>query len=275
MERRSQRRRGNSTPASPASKGPTRRDAEAQGRTASSPAKVLRMLLQFGPELATARVDRLARGAGVPLSSAYRYLTLLREAGLVAEAGQGVYQLTPRVLALAHAARIANGITAQLPVVLQGLREQTGESALYVRRVADMAVCVDLVESSQPVRLSFTPGHPMPLHAGAGAKLLLAHLKDDDQARYLRALRAQSALRDRCARLEREIPVMRDRGWATSEAEVDDGVWAAAAIVRDTAGVAGVLSVAGPAYRLDDAKREAILARVRDAATRLSRELAA
>jgi DNA-binding IclR family transcriptional regulator len=56
---------------------------------------------------------------------------------------------------------------------------------------------------------------------------------------------------------------------------VDDGVWAAAAIVRDNAGVAGALSVAGPAYRLDGAKREAILAHVREAATLLSRELAA
>jgi DNA-binding IclR family transcriptional regulator len=233
------------------------------------------MLMQFGPGLATARVDRLARGADVPLSSAYRYLTLLRDAGLVVEAGQGTYQLTPRVLALAHAARAANGITAQLPGVLQGLRERTGESALYVRRFADMAICVDLVESSQPVRLSFTPGHPMPLHAGAGAKLLLAHLADDDQARYLRALRTQAVFHDRCARLEREIPLMRDRGWATSEAEVDDGVWAAAAIVRDAAGVAGALSVAGPAYRLDEPKRAAILAQVRDAAQRLSHELAA
>lgn len=232
------------------------------------------MLLQFGPELATARVDQLARGAGVPLSSAYRYMTLLRDVGLVAEAGQSVYQLTPRVLALAQAARIANGITAQLPGVLRSLREQTGESALYVRRVADMAVCVDLVESSQPVRLSFTPGHPMPLHAGAGAKLLLAHLRTEEQTRYLRVLRALPGLRERRARLEREIPLMRERGWATSEAEVDDGVWAAAAIVSDGAGIAGALSVAGPAYRLDDAKREAILARVREAAARLSRELA-
>jgi DNA-binding IclR family transcriptional regulator len=138
-----------------------------------------------------------------------------------------------------------------------------------------MAICVDLVESSQPVRLSFTPGHPMPLHAGAGAKLLLAHLADDDQARYLRALRTQAVFRDRCARLGREIPLMRDRGWATSEAEVDDGVWAAAAIVWDAAGVAGALSVAGPAYRLDEPKRAAILAQVRDAAQRLSHELAA
>jgi DNA-binding IclR family transcriptional regulator len=232
------------------------------------------MLLQFGPGLAQARVDRLARGAGLPLSSAYRYLALLRDAGLIAEAGQGVYQLTPRVLALAHAARVANGVTAQLPGVLHSLREETGESALYVRRVADMAVCVDLVESSQPVRLSFTPGHPMPLHAGAGAKLLLAHLRDEDRARYLRGLRAQPGLRDRCARLEREIPAMRDRGWATSEAEVDDGVWAAAAIVNDGAGLAGALSVAGPAYRLDEGKRAAILARVKEAAGRLSRDLA-
>jgi DNA-binding IclR family transcriptional regulator len=269
MERRSQRRRGHSNPAAPDGKAPAGAGARANG--ASSPAKVLRMLLQFGPERATARVDELARGAGVPLSSAYRYLTLLRDAGLVAEAGASVYQLTPRVLALAQAARIANGISAQLPGVLRALRERTGESALYVRRVADMAVCVDLVESAQPVRLSFTPGHPMPLHAGAGAKLLLAHLRDDDQARYFRALRAQPALRDRRARLEREIPLMRSRGWATSEAEVDDGVWAAAAVVNDAGGVAGVLSVAGPAYRLDEPKRAAILAEVREAAAQLSR----
>jgi DNA-binding IclR family transcriptional regulator len=52
-------------------------------------------------------------------------------------------------------------------------------------------------------------------------------------------------------------------------------VWAAAAIVTDGAGLAGALSVAGPAYRLDKTKREAILARVREAATQLSRELAA
>jgi DNA-binding IclR family transcriptional regulator len=88
-------------------------------------------------------------------------------------------------------------------------------------------------------------------------------------------LRAQPGLRDRCARLECEIPTMRDRGWATSEAEVDDGVWAAAAIVNDGAGLSGALSVAGPAYRLDEDKRAAILTRVREAASRLSRELAA
>ncbi len=268
MEKRSQDRRGHSTAATAARKAPSR-----DGAGASSPAKVLRMLLQFGPGRATARVDELARGAGVPLSSAYRYVALLRDAGLVTEAGQSVYQLTPRVLALAHAARIANGISAQLPGVLRALREQTGESALYVRRVADMAVCVDLVESAHPVRLSFAPGHPMPLHAGAGAKLLLAYLRPEDQSRYLRALRNLPGLRERRARLEREIPLMRSRGWATSEAEVDDGVWAAAAVVNDGTGVSGALSVAGPAYRLDEAKREAILARVRDAAARLSREL--
>ena len=51
------------------------------------------MLLQFGPALTSARVDRLARGAGVPLSSAYRYLTLLREAGLVRVQPEGTRRM--------------------------------------------------------------------------------------------------------------------------------------------------------------------------------------
>jgi DNA-binding IclR family transcriptional regulator len=44
--------------------------------------------------------------------------------------------------------------------------------------------------------------------------------------------------------------------------------------VNDGAGLAGALSVAGPAYRLDEGKRAAILARVKEAAGQLSRDLA-
>ena len=38
----------------------------------------------------------LAKAAGLPLSSAYRHLALLREVGLVEEEGNGVYRVTPR-----------------------------------------------------------------------------------------------------------------------------------------------------------------------------------
>lgn len=230
------------------------------------------MLLAFGPQRPRARVDELALAANVPLSSAYRYIGLLRSMGLVAETGDGAYQLTPRVMGLASAARLANGLHTLLRPVLEDLRETTGESALFLRRAGDHVVCTDLVESSHPVRLSFTPGHPMPLHAGAGAKLLLATLPREEQAAYLARHDQQIAGAQR-QKLSRELLSLARQGWSISEAEVDDGVWAAAAVVKDVGVLAGVLTVAGPAFRISSAQRDKILGSVRHAAGEISRRL--
>jgi DNA-binding IclR family transcriptional regulator len=66
--------------------------------------KALQLLLCFDAERPRAAVIALARAAGLPLSSAYRHLALLREVGLVEEDGGGLYRITPRVHALARAA---------------------------------------------------------------------------------------------------------------------------------------------------------------------------
>lgn len=233
---------------------------------------MLRVLLAFGPERPTARVDELAGAAQVPLSSAYRYVGLLRSMGLVSETGDGAYQLTPLVMGLAQAARLANGLHTQLRPVLEALRASSGESALFLRRAGDHVVCTDLAESLHPVRLSFTPGHPMPLHAGAGAKLLLASLPREQQQAYIERHQAQMA-RPLRQKLLRELEPLRRQGWSISEAEVDDGVWAAAALVIDAAAVVGVLTVAGPAFRISKTQRKRVLSGVRQAAADISRKL--
>lgn len=234
---------------------------------------MLRVLLAFGPQRPMARVDELADVADVPLSSAYRYVALLRSMGLLAETGDGGYQLTPRVMGLAQAAQLTNGLSAQLRPILEALRASSGESALFLRRAGDHVVCTELAESSHPVRLSFTPGHPMPLHAGAGAKLLLASLSRAEQEAYADRHPGQLNRTTR-QKLLRELEPLVRQGWSTSEAEVDDGVWAAAALVTDAGEPVGALSVAGPAFRLTEAMRRNILASVRNAAAGLSGRLA-
>ena len=233
---------------------------------------MLRVLLAFGPQRPVARVDELADAADVPLSSAYRYVALLRSMGLLAETGDGAYQLTPRVMGLAHAAQLTNGLSAQLRPVLEALRASSGESAMFLRRAGDHVVCTELAESSHPVRLSFTPGHPMPLHAGAGAKLLLASLMRAEQEAYADR-HAQELTRSKRQKLLRGLEPLARHGWSTSEAEVDDGVWAAAALVSDAGSAVGALTVAGPAFRLSESIRKNILASVRQAAGELSRTL--
>ena len=243
-------------------------------RGVASPAKVLRMLMAFSPERPTARVEELARIVGVPLSTAYRYLALLRDTGLVADHRGGEYHLTAKVFSLAQAARLAGGLHAIVRPVLHALREQTGESVLFLRRVGLSAVCSDMVESGRPMRLSFVPGQPMPLYRGAGAKLLLATMDREDVESYLSGKGVlPPSLARRRARIADELAALAKRGWAISEGEVDDGVWAAAALVRSGDEVMGAVSVAGPSFRLTAEKRRMILARVRAAGADLSMQL--
>ena len=245
-------------------------------RGVASPAKVLRMLMAFSPERPTARVEELARVVGVPLSTAYRYLALLRDTGLVADHRGGEYHLTAKVFSLAQAARLAGGLHAIVRPVLHALREQTGESVLFLRRVGLSAVCSDMVESGRPMRLSFVPGQPMPLYRGAGAKLLLATMDREDVESYLSGKGVLPAsLARRRGRIADELAALAKRGWAISEGEVDDGVWAAASLVRSGDEILGAVSVAGPAFRLTAEKRRLILARVRAAGADLSQQLEA
>ena len=57
--------------------------------------KALQLLLCFDASRTRASVAELAKAAGLPLSSAYRHVALLREVGLVEEEGAGLYRVTP------------------------------------------------------------------------------------------------------------------------------------------------------------------------------------
>jgi hypothetical protein len=146
-------------------------------RGTASSRKVLQVLTSFTPDRPIATVDAIAKGVKVPLSTAYRYIALLREVGLVTDDGRGGYHLSPRMVELARASRAAfSFIDVALPV-MEKLRDASGESVILVRRVGEAAICIERAESAQRVRLSFEVGASYPLHRGASPKLLL----DDDE----------------------------------------------------------------------------------------------
>jgi DNA-binding IclR family transcriptional regulator len=253
-------------------KAPPKANPKDQTSGAESSRRVLRLLMSFSAERPTASVEQLAADVGVPLSTAYRYVTLLREVGLL-EASEAGIQVSPRVIQLGRAAVAANGIIEIARPVLQEMRDLTGESTLLIRRFRDSALCVDRVECGQPVRLSFEPGQPLPLHGGASAKVLLAFMRDPERRRYLQRLPKLLPDKARRKALLEELPLIRERGWALSEAEVDPGVWAAAAAVSNGRDVIAAVSVAVPAYRLPKAQRPRILDVVRKGAAKLSAQL--
>lgn len=237
--------------------------------------KALRLLLQFKEDQPRMTVETLAGLSGMPISSAYRYVALLRELGLLEEGERGLYHLSARVHDLSRAADAAGGLILTVRPLLRRLVEETGETAMLIRLLGDAAVTVDHIEPDQPIRLTYAPGRTVPLIAGAPAKLLLASLPMSTRTAYLDSMvRADPAVGRRREALEAELALIRKRGWAESAEEIDPGVWGTAARVTEGGRVTAAVGAAGPLSRLDADRRADIIARTIAAAEEASRLLA-
>lgn len=228
--------------------------------------RVLHLLLAFDEHAHTHSARELSQAAGLPLPTAHRYVALLRDEGLLVEAGAGRYRLSPRVFALARAAQAAEPLVQLADPIMRQLGADTGETVLLVEVLGDAAVCVHRIESWQRLRLSYEPGHALPLTHGASAKVLLGGLTGALRQRHLALVEPA-----RRQRFSQEVDEARRCGWASSEEEIDQGIWAAAAAVDDGHRVMAALSVPCPVLRVaDEPARAAIVQRVRDAAGELS-----
>jgi len=136
--------------------------------------RVLALMLTFSADDHTLTARQLAERTGIALPSVYRYLTLLRETGLLAGDERGSYRLSARLVGLARAAEAAESIIDVADPVMRDLAARTGETVILVRLIGRSAVCVHRVQSPQQLRISFEAGQPLPLDRGASARLLLA-----------------------------------------------------------------------------------------------------
>lgn len=232
--------------------------------------RALQILMQFTESTPELTLDDVLDAHDISVPSAYRYISLLREMDLIEEREKGRFVLSPQVLKLAHAAEATFDYQALAQPFLDRLAERTGESALYVRRVNDSAVCIAIAESDHPISISFRPGQPLPLHSGAAAKLLLSALSPSKLNQYLQRVGPTISKQAR-KRLESDLDAIRDSGYAESAGEVDQGVWASAAAIRSQGSVVGAVTVVAPAYRLDEAHRAQIIESVRGVAHELQR----
>ena len=72
--------------------------------------RVLALMLAFSADKNTLTARDLAAATGIALPSVYRYITLLRETGLLAGDERGSYRLSARLIGLARAAEAAESI---------------------------------------------------------------------------------------------------------------------------------------------------------------------
>jgi IclR family KDG regulon transcriptional repressor len=154
--------------------------------------------------------------------------------------------------------------------------QETKETVLLTRKFGRHSVCVERIEGSQAIRVTFERGHTQPLHAGASSKILLAYAGNDEWKHYVSQPLERftpNTITDP-EQLVEHLHEIREQGYCMSEGEVDEGALAVAVpILTPQRQLAAGLSVAGPAFRFDDTKIELHLSALRAGAATIEEQL--
>lgn len=209
-------------------------------------------LMRALSERGQARADELAAAAGLPVSTAYRYLRLMREYGFAVDRA-GVYECGPLLADRSPWLGGYRGMVSVAAPVMERLTQATQETVtLAVRVGVSHVLCVHQTESPRAARTAFRIGQRLPLHAGAGERVLLAFAPPEVVEMVLLGdLERYTANTPDADELRRRIACTRDAGITTSRSEYIPGALAVAIPVAVAGDVVCSLTVSGPGDRCD------------------------
>ncbi|WP_415854056.1 IclR family transcriptional regulator [Sinomonas sp. G460-2] len=237
-----------------------------EGRSANGVQAVERVVqaLEILAKEGSAAVGDVAERMGVHKSTASRILSALEGHGFVQQSSRrGKYQLgvgllrvassIPRRLSLVHTAR----------PVLEDLAQRYGETVNLAVRRDVYAVNVDQAMGSANLATFDWIGNLTPLYATSSGKVFLAYLHSTARAELLQrveltALTPHTLNREQ---LEKELPAIVERGYASTRGELEDGLNAIAApVFAHTGDLIGAVSLSGPAFRFDPSDADVVKA---------------
>lgn len=198
-------------------------------------------------------VEEAAAELRVSVSTAYRHVAALTEAGLLATAASGRYVLGPAIIQYDRQIQLTDPVLrAAKPVMADIVRFAPAASTVLLCRIfRETVLCVhQAAEADRQARVSYERGRPMPLFRGATSKIVLAHLPSRDLRRLYEAHRpeiAEAGLGDGWEAFRKAMAKMRKAGHAVTHAEVDPGRIGIAVPILDGHGrVLGSLSYVIP-----------------------------
>jgi DNA-binding IclR family transcriptional regulator len=220
----------------------------AAGATYHSAERVLALLTSFDDARVELSVTEMAASLGVHKSTASRLAGVLERAGLLTRSGRR-FRLGLEVIRLGTLAMRSMDFVASMQPAMEKLSQQTGETVNLavpdgqdVLNVAEVPSTFILNSSGGWIGRRTTP------HAVANGKVLMAY-GALGVPEHLKRYTAQT-ITSRDA-LSAELKTIRENGYATAVAELEEGLVAVASPVLDASGTCvAALSVSGPAFRM-------------------------
>ena len=222
-------------------------------------------------------VTEVGRRLGVHKATASRLLSTLAEGGLVERSpSTEKYRLGVRLISLAGAALAGIDLLRDARPVLEDLAERTGETVNLALPADDGVLNVDQVTSTRSVVSISWVGRRTPYHCTANGKVFLAFGGEEERERLLALPLEACTPRTivNAEELRNQLMEVRARGYARTTEELEEGLSAVAAPVRDAREVViAAVSVAGPTFRMRASELPRIGGMVKDAAAAISRRM--
>ena len=227
-----------------------------KNKTFASLEKALDIMTLFDLDCASFTVQEISKQLNIPLSTTYKYVDVLVKRGLLAKK-PGSKQIGLGLMIFRLGSIFAAGfdlIDTAIPH-MQSLMKRSGETILLTAIEGWNAICLERMEPQRLIKLSLDRGRTLPLHAGASSRVLLAFQNDEFITEYIKAKGLQTLTGNTLVKrnqLIAELQSTRERGYALSNSEVDEGAKAVAAPIFDHSGMllAGI-TIAGPSERID------------------------
>lgn len=224
-------------------------------------------------------LQEISARSGYPKSTAHALLTTLREYRMIGQDPDGRYRLGIRLYEYGCAVSAMWDARQLAHPYLEQLAQALGTGAYLAIRSGDHVLSIDSCAASSGAGLSVSveTGTPLPLHATAQGKLLLAAASEQELRRYCRRVGLQPYTRHSLTdpeALHSALAEIRARGYAVEDGEYRVGLRAVAAPVYDATGApAYAMGVVGLFPRVQSEEFQLAVSKTVDAAARLSSAL--
>jgi IclR family pca regulon transcriptional regulator len=197
-------------------------------------------------------LSEVAAATGVTRATARRFLLTLARLGYVRTDGR-FFSLTPRVLELGYAYLSSLTLPEVAEPHLEALVAEVSESSSVSVLDGHDVVYVARVPVSRIMTVAISVGTRFPAYATSMGRVLLAGLSDEEFESYLAAVKL-SDLTNRTvnsvAALRTEVAKVRSQGFSLVDQELEEGLRAVAAPIRDRNGrVVASLNISAHASR--------------------------
>jgi len=240
--------------------------------------RAISVLRAFSTQDVEMGVTEVSRKVGLHVATTHRLLQSLVAEGLITQDPDTTkYRLGVGLIPLGELARQSNVLPRTAEPHARRLAQQWGEAVnLDVFNHEMEVISVVQIPSSYLLQVTADYIAPMPSHCTSTGKVLLAYspvpLAQSVLAKGLIA-KTSKTISDP-ALLLKELEEVRQRGYATNLGELEEGLHAVGAPIRDRTGqVIAALSMGGPAVRISPEKLPAIAQAVRETADRISQDL--